>query len=232
MLSDALTLQLGYNAALVAVGAGLLGMAAGAVGTFLFLGKRALVSDAISHATLPGIALAFMVMVAFGGDGRALPGLLLGAALSAGLGLVCVALVLALALLLRRPMLMVAFDPGYATAQGLNVRRSELAMMGLAMAITVVGLKIVGLILIVALLIVPPVAARFWSDRPGVVIALAGGIGGISGYGGAAISATAPGLPTGPIIVLLATAIFALSLLAAPRRGVLSIALRRRRVQA
>ncbi len=299
MLSDALTLQLGYNAALVAVGAGLLGMAAGAVGTFLFLGKRALVSDAISHATLPGIALAFMVMVAFGGDGRALPGLLLGAALSAGLGLVCVswlsartrlgedaaigavlsvffgagvvlltviqtlgsgrqagletfllgatagmvradalviaiggALVLALALLLRRPMLMVAFDPGYATAQGMNVRRIELAMMGLAMAITVVGLKIVGLILIVALLIVPPVAARFWSDRSGVVIALAGGIGGISGYGGAAISATAPGLPTGPIIVLLATAIFALSLLAAPRRGVLSIALRRRKVRA
>ena len=35
----------------------------------------------------PGIALAFMVMVALGGDGRSLAGLLLGAALSGGLGL-------------------------------------------------------------------------------------------------------------------------------------------------
>lgn len=90
MVWDALTLQLGYNATLVTLGAALLGMAAGATGTFLFLGKRALVSDAISHATLPGVALAFVAMVALGGDGRALPGLLAGSALSAAVGLLCV----------------------------------------------------------------------------------------------------------------------------------------------
>jgi len=211
MLIEALTLQLGYNATLVTIGAMMLGVAAGATGTFLFLGKRALVSDAISHATLPGIGLAFVVMVMLGGDGRALPGLLIGSALSAALGLICVsaltnrtrltedaaigavlsvffgigivlltviqsmtsgrqaglesfllgstagmlwddalviavggALVLGLTLLLRRPMTMVAFDPDYAAGSGMNVRRVELAMMGLAMAITVVGLKIVG----------------------------------------------------------------------------------------
>ncbi len=90
MIWDALTLQLGYNATLVTLGATLLGMAAGVGGIFLFLRKRALVSDAISHATLPGVALAFMVMVAFGGDGRNLIGLLLGAALSAAAGLLLV----------------------------------------------------------------------------------------------------------------------------------------------
>jgi hypothetical protein len=63
-LIEALTLSLGYNAALVAVGAGLLGIASGVTGSFVFLRKRALVSDAISHATLPGVALAFLVMVA------------------------------------------------------------------------------------------------------------------------------------------------------------------------
>lgn len=36
MIWDALTLQLGYNATLVTVGAALLGMAAGATGSFLF----------------------------------------------------------------------------------------------------------------------------------------------------------------------------------------------------
>ena len=56
-----------------------LGTAAGLVGTFLLLRKRALTADALSHATLPGIAIAFMVMVSFGGDGKTLVGLLLGA---------------------------------------------------------------------------------------------------------------------------------------------------------
>jgi len=63
------------------------------------------------------------------------------------------------------------------------------------------------------------------------VIALAGLIGAVSGYGGAAISATAPGLPTGPVIVLLAAGLFALSFLVAPRRGVLAVGLRRRKVR-
>jgi manganese/zinc/iron transport system permease protein len=50
---DALALRAGYNSALVAVGAGLLGVAAGGAGAFVFLRKRALVSDAITHATCP-----------------------------------------------------------------------------------------------------------------------------------------------------------------------------------
>ncbi|MEM8776920.1 MAG: metal ABC transporter permease [Pseudomonadota bacterium] len=299
MLHEALTLQLGYNATLVTIGAMLLGIAAGATGTFLFLGKRALVSDAISHATLPGVALAFLAMVALGGDGRALPGLLFGSALSSAVGLLCVsalsnhtrlsedaaigavlsvffglgivlltiiqsinagrqaglesfllgstagmlwndalviavggALVLVLMLILRRPMAMVAFDAEFAAGAGMNVPRIELAIMGLALAITVVGLKIVGLILIVALLIIPAVAARFWSDRVGVVVLLAGLIGGISGFAGAAISATAPALPTGPIIVLVAFFIFTISLVFAPNRGVLTAMLRHYRFQA
>src|SRR5690606_32665747 len=87
---DALLLRAGYNAGLVAVGAGLLGAAAGSTGTFLFLRKRALVSDALAHSTLPGICIAFMAMVWFGGSGRSLPGLLAGSALSAGLGVFAV----------------------------------------------------------------------------------------------------------------------------------------------
>ncbi|WP_425040183.1 metal ABC transporter permease [Primorskyibacter sp. S187A] len=87
MLLEALTLQLGYNATLVAFGASTLGIAAAICGSFLYLRKRALVSDAISHATLPGVGLAFIVMVALGFDGRWLPGLLAGSAITAGLGL-------------------------------------------------------------------------------------------------------------------------------------------------
>ncbi|MEL6597812.1 MAG: metal ABC transporter permease, partial [Pseudomonadota bacterium] len=87
---NALFLGAGYNAALVGIGAALLGFAAGASGTFLFLRKRALVSDAVAHATLPGVGLAFIVMVALGFDGRSLVGLLAGSAVTAAIGLVLV----------------------------------------------------------------------------------------------------------------------------------------------
>jgi len=292
MIIDALTLQLGYNASLVALGATVLGIAAGICGTYLFLRKRALVSDAISHATLPGVALAFMAMVALGGDGRWLPGLLVGAVLSAGLGLwwmtalstrtrltedaaigavlsvffgagivgltiiqsmtagrqagledfllgatagmlradaltICIAAAAALAatLLLRRPFHLVAFDPEFAIARGLPVKRIDAALLALVLAITVIGLKVVGLILIVALLIIPAVAARFWSERIERIALTAGVIGGVSGYFGTALSAAYPDVPTGPVIVLVAFGAFVLSFLAAPKRGVLAAVL-------
>ncbi|MEX0306273.1 MAG: metal ABC transporter permease [Ruegeria sp.] len=298
MLWEALTMQLGYNATLVAIGATLLGVSAGVTGTFLFLRKRALVSDAISHATLPGVCLAFMVLVAFGGDGRNLIALLAGSAISAWVGLLCMnwltrhtrlaedaaigavlsvffgfgvvlltviqtmgvgrqaglegfllgstagmlwadaliiavggAATLVLVMIIRRPMMMVAFDPEYAAARGLPVHRIDLAMMGLVMAVTVVGLKVVGLILIVALLIIPPVTARFWTERSDRVVMLAGLAGGLAGYLGAALSASAPNLPTGPIIVLVSFGFFALSLLFAPVRGVLAAVLQHLRFQ-
>ena len=133
---------------------------------------------------------------------------------------------------LRRPMTLVAFDAEYAAASGYDVRRIDLAMMGLVMGVTVIGLKLVGLVLIVALLIVPAVTARFWTERAGRVVWIAGGLGALSGYLGAAISASAPALPTGPIIVLVAAGLFLLSLLLAPGRGVAAAVLRRRAFQA
>lgn len=68
-----------YNTRVVVLGVMALGAAAGLIGTFLLLRKRALTADALSHATLPGIAIAFMTMVTFGGEGKSLVGLLIGA---------------------------------------------------------------------------------------------------------------------------------------------------------
>jgi manganese/zinc/iron transport system permease protein len=48
------------------------------------------VSDAIAHATLPGVGLAFIIMVALGGDGRNLVGLLIGSAITAAIGLLSI----------------------------------------------------------------------------------------------------------------------------------------------
>ena len=289
MLLEALTLQLGYNATLVTLGATLLGFAAGASGSFLFLRKRALVSDAISHATLPGIGLAFLLLVALGGDGRNLLVLLAGSAFSAWIGLLVIqwltqhtrlkedaaigavlsvffgagvvlftiiqtlstgrqaglqdfllgatagmlyadaltilvggGLAVITVLLFKRPMTLVAFDAAFASANGYPVRLIDLGIMLLVLAVTIVGLKIVGLILIVALLIIPPATARLWSNQVSHLIWLAALFGGIAGFVGSAISATAPALPTGPIIVLSAFSLFVFSLLFSPLRGMVA----------
>lgn len=50
-----------YTLRTVALGASLLGVASGALGGFALLRRQALLGDAISHAALPGIALAFLV---------------------------------------------------------------------------------------------------------------------------------------------------------------------------
>jgi manganese/zinc/iron transport system permease protein len=246
------------------------------------------VADGIAHATLPGIALAFIAMVWLGGDGRNLAGLLAGSALSAGLGLLAIeaitrrtrlqedaaigavlstffgfgvvlltliqtmpagkqaglqgfllgstagmlfqdaiiiaaggALAVSLALLLRRPFTLIAFDADYAAVRGVNLKRMDLALMALVTGVTLIGLKLVGLILIVALLIIPPVAARFWSNRSDGVAGLAAVFGGLSAWIGAALSASVPQVPTGPIIVLIAFAFFAISLIFGTARGLL-----------
>lgn len=275
---QALTLQAGPNAALVSLGAALLGGAAGGAGAFLTLRRRALVSDALAHATLPGIGLAFLAMAALGGDGRFLPGLMIGAAVTAALGLWAVqalvrhlpedaataavlstfygfgvvlltaiqglgigrpaglegvllgatagmlraeavtialggAAVLLALWVLRRPLAMVAFDPLHARMMGIHPARMDLALMALVMAVVLVGLNVTGLILIVALLVTPAVAARLWMGTVAGTAGLAALIGSACGYVGAALSASYPDLPTGPVIVLLAAGVFLLSLL-------------------
>lgn len=71
----------------------LLGCACGLMGGFLLLSKRSLMGDVLSHATLPGVGIAFMLAVAFGMDGKSLPVLLLGAALSGIIGCLAVTLI-------------------------------------------------------------------------------------------------------------------------------------------
>jgi len=291
MLADllgVLTFSAGYNTAVVMAGATILGIGAGVIGTFSLLRRQALISDAISHATLPGIALGFLLALALTGDGRNIAVLTLGAALSGGFGILVVqwithntrltedaaigtvlsvffgggvvlmsyiqtlpsggqaglnafllgstatmiaseatviavsaAVVTLLAVVFMKEFGAACFDPEHATTLGYSIRTLDLLMTGLLLAVVAVGLKTVGLILIIALVIIPPVTARFWTDRLGRMTALAGLFGGLACFIGSAASAVLPSLPTGSLIVMVAGAGFAVSLCFAPRRGVL-----------
>ena len=70
-----------YTLRTVALGAGTLGIVAGALGTYAVLRRQSLLGDAISHAALPGIVLAFILT-----GTRSTLVLVLGAALAGWLG--------------------------------------------------------------------------------------------------------------------------------------------------
>ena len=76
---------LSYNTFLVLAGSGLLGLTAGVVGAFAVLRRRALMGDALAHAALPGLYIAFLIH-----QQRDFFVFLLGATLSGVCGVLCV----------------------------------------------------------------------------------------------------------------------------------------------
>ncbi|MYC78336.1 metal ABC transporter permease [Candidatus Poribacteria bacterium] len=74
-------IQFDYTLMIVAIGAALLGAVSGTLGTYAVLRRQSLLGDAISHAALPGIAIAFLL------TGSKTPLILvLGAAIAGWLG--------------------------------------------------------------------------------------------------------------------------------------------------
>ena len=278
-----------YNTRVVVIGATMLGLAAGAIGSFTLLRKRALMGDALSHATLPGIVLAFMIVTLAGGDGKSLPVLLAGAAASGvvGLGTVLLlrektrlkedaalgivlsvffgagvallgvvqqlpsghaagletfitgktasmlasdawliasvsAVVAVTCVLAFKEFRILCFDEEYAQTSGLPTVAMDVLMLGLVVLVTVVGLQAVGLILVIALLVIPAAAARFWTERMSWMTVIAAIIGAISAAIGATASALFPNLPSGAMIVVVAAAVFLVSLVFGSARGVVA----------
>ncbi len=287
-----------YTLRTVALGSAALGLVSGALGTFAVLRRQSLLGDAVSHAALPGVVLAFMLTgaktplvlvlgAALTGWAAALAvmlvvrttrlktdtalglvlstffglGLLLlsvvqrtGSASQAGLDrflfgqaatlvgddLVTMAVLGALVLtalgLLWKEFKLLAFDPDFAGAVGLPVRRIDVLLTTLLVVAIVIGLQTVGVVLMSAMIVAPAAAARQWTDRLGRLVLLAGAFGAVSGLVGAVLSSTVPHLPTGPTIILVVTALTVFSLLFAPRRGLVAARVRtarqRRRLRA
>lgn len=274
-----------HNTRVVVLGTLMLGVASGLVGCFVVLRKRALVGDALAHATLPGVATAALLLGLFGA-GRNLLALVIGAAATAllalgallalkrytrlgedvNLGIVLgvffgagvmlksvvahidgtqatglahliygmtaamtvpdatliaatTAIAIVVVVALFREFQVLCFDADFAAAQGWPVGLIDAALMALLLVVTVVGLQAAGAILMVALLVIPPVAARFWTNDLRIMAALSAAIGGVSCASGALLSALTPGLPSGALIVLVASSLFGVSAMFGPVGG-------------
>jgi len=278
-----------YPLAVVAVGTAVLGFVAGTLGPFAVLRGRSMFGDAMSHGTLPGVVVAFMVsgvkdpvaslvgaavfaglaallMIGLERAGRTPPdaaiGIVLSASFTVGIvlltrvsqggdadqsgldaylfgqaaGLVVRDVELALwlgglavlaAVAALRLLRSATFDPQFAAVAGVPTWAVDVASTVLLAVAVVLGVRTVGVILMVAMLVAPAVAARQLTTRLSGMVALSGVIGAVTGVAGALLAGRTE-LPTGPVIVLLATAAALASILFAPRRGVVARLLRRR----
>lgn len=275
----------------ILMGSLLLGLGSGVIGSFAYLRKQSLLGDALAHAALPGICIAFMLsgvksmglfilgaiisgaLATFGihaitrfsrikqdaalgivlsvffgvgvvlmtkiqhsgnGNQSGLDKYMFGQAASMMLsdvylvGAVSLVLILICALLFKEFKL-VSFDPGFARGMGMRTAFLEQLLLLMTVIAVVIGIQAVGVVLVAALLITPAVAARYWTDRLGVMVVFAGVFGGLSGAVGTMISGTLSNLPTGPVTVLAATLLFAVSALFAPNRGLIAKLMRRSR---
>lgn len=258
----------------------LVGVLCAVVGCYVILRSMAFLGDALAHAILPGVAIAYIlggnlmvgalfaaIIVALGigvftrqgaiKEDTAI-GILFAAALSLGVALISTiktyavdlthilfgnvlgvsstdlwligglgVVVLGMVVLLYKEFLLVSFDPILVTTLRMPLDLLRNLMLILLALTIVVSLQTAGVALVVALLVTPAAAAYLLTRRLPAMMALAAGIGALSSVAGLYLSFYA-NIASGAAIVLIATAIFMLSFLLAPERGLLWQALRRR----
>lgn len=185
-----------------------------------------------SFATFYLIALALGVMlVSLRGTSVDLMHLLFGTILAVDDGallLICgtTCVTLAVLALLWRPLIAECVDPGFLRSVGGPGRWVHLAFLVLTVANLVAGFQAMGTLMAVGLMMLPATAARFWVGQVGGLIAVAALIAAFSGFAGLLLSYHAQ-WPSGPAIVLVAGAIYLLSLFVGSREGLLWQRLRR-----
>lgn len=272
-----------YTLQNVIIGATLLGIISGVLGSFAVLRRQSLLGDTLSHAALPGICLGFMIV-----GSREFGSIMLGALSTGSLAALCVLFLtrysrlgtdaamgvvlstffalgvvlltriqgggnasqgglddflfgqaaatlrsdlvvmgavtlgtLLLVVMLWKEFKLLCFDPGFAGTQGLPVLLLEILLTVMIALAVVVGLQMVGVVLMAAMIIAPAVAARQWCQRLETMVPLAAFFGFLAGVSGALTSTLARGLSTGPLMIISVSLIVILSLLVAPRRGLL-----------
>ncbi|MDM7327294.1 MAG: metal ABC transporter permease [Thermosynechococcus sp. Uc] len=135
---------------------------------------------------------------------------------------VIVSLVTLITIVLRhRDFILFCFDPTHARTIGLNTTLLYYLLLALLSLTTVAALQTVGIILVVAMLITPGATAYLLSDRFGVMVLIALGVGGLGSLLGTYISYYLDA-STGGCIVVLQTVIFLLAMIFAPKHGLLA----------
>ncbi len=265
----------------------LVGIINGALGCFIILRRMAFIGDALSHAVLPGVVIAFILAgkgnialflgAVFAGVVTALLigfvnrnsrikedsaigvifigmfalGVLLISRLHAvhldlqhflfgdplGVspadlyltGIIGIIILLSITLFYKQLQLS-SFDPIMATAIGMNTALVHYFLMGILSMTIVASLQAVGIILVVAMLITPGATAYLLTDRLPRMIVLASFIGAFAAVTGMYISYWM-NYSSGAAMVIVVTLLFLLTLVFAPKQGILIKSLQRKHAQ-
>ncbi len=249
----------------------MVGVVCSVIGCYVVLRSMAFLGDALAHAILPGVAVAYLaganllagamvagLLVAVGisyvsrsgtiREDTAI-GVFFAAALALGVvlistvdsyaldlthvlfgnvlgvstsdlyvsGALTVVVLLAVALLYRQ-LLVMSFDPILGKTLKLRVHLLRTGLFVLLAATIVVSLRTVGVALVAAMLVTPPASAYLLTRRLPAMMAVSVAIGVISAVGGLYASYYLD-VASGAAMVLIATAIFIVAYLVAPRRG-------------
>ena len=249
----------------------IVGVVCSVIGCYVVLRSLAFLGDALAHAVLPGVAVAYLVganllagalvaglLVAIGisyvsrsgtiREDTAI-GVLFSAALALGVVLISTleayavdlthvlfgnvlgvsntdlwvsgglaAVVLITIGLLYKRLLVMSFDPILGKTLGLRTHALRTGLFLLLAATIVVSLRTVGVGLVAALLVTPPAAAYLLTRRLPAMMGLSVVIGLVSTVGGLYASYYL-NVASGASMVLVATFIFLVAFLFAPRRG-------------
>lgn len=249
------------------------------VGVFLMLRRMSLTGDAMSHAILPGAAIAFLffglslvpmtlgglaaglavalaagsiarltairedasfaafylISLAFGvmivsinGSNVDLMHVLFGTVLAlddptllliSGIG----SLSIVILMLIWRALVLDSVDPGFMRTHSRAGGFAHLVFLGLVVMNLVAGFHALGTLLAVGLMMLPAIAARFWTADITRLVALATAMAIAAGYTGLLLSYNIVDtrIPTGPAIILVAGAFYLVSLLFGSRGGIL-----------
>jgi ABC-type Mn2+/Zn2+ transport system permease subunit len=259
----------------------IVGVLCSVLGSFVVLRAMAFLGDALAHAILPGVAVAYLLgadllagalvaalVVALGigllsrrgavKEDTAI-GILFAAALALGVmlistvrsyatdlthilfgnvlgvsgadlwltGILALA-VLATVLLLYKELLLASFDPVLAHTLRRRPELLRYVMLVLLALTVVVSLQTVGVGLVAAMLVTPAASAYLLTRRLPAMMAVAALIGAASSVSGLYVSYYLD-VASGAAVVLIATAVFLVAFVAAPRRGLLARRLAARR---
>lgn len=263
------------------IASSMVGLMCGVLGCFIVLRNMSLVGDALAHAILPGVVVAFLLVgystLAFF-SGAVVAGLLTAFGITwiqqqvktkndAAIGIVftsmfslgvilisrisrndgvhldlkdflfgyalgvsdtdllltgmVMAYVLISVAVFYRYLFASTFQDVVAQTMGIPVKLLHYFLMLLLSFAVVASLQTVGVILVVAMLITPAATALLLAQRLKIVILIAGGLGMLSAIIGMVFSVWL-NTPPGPAMALVATFLYLLTVVFAPRRGMVA----------
>ena len=246
LIGDALSHAIlpGVAIGFLIAGASVFAMATGGlIAGFLITIGAGLVARATALKEDASLAAFFLISLALGvaivsvkGSDEDLVHLLFGSVLSIGnaallfiAGVASVSLVVLA--LIWRPLVLDCVDPGFLRSVSRAGGAAHVAFLALMVLNLVGGFLVLGTLLAVGLMMLPAFIARFWARDLTVMMVVAVGSAIISGFVGLFVAARA-GLPAGPAIILVAGALYLLSVVAGTVGGLIWLLLPRRHLEA